>query len=41
MDTVRASLAKRAPAQVTSKEEYEALPPGAPYIWNGRSLWKQ
>lgn len=36
MDAVRATLNKRAPAAITTKEEYDALPPGAPFVWQGR-----
>lgn len=36
MEAVRQSLSKRAPANVTTKEELDALPSGAPIIWNGK-----
>ena len=26
---------------VTSKAQYDALPSGAPYVWNGKQMWKQ
>jgi hypothetical protein len=36
MDAVRATLSRKAPAVVRNKEDYDALPPGAPYDWNGQ-----
>lgn len=36
MDAVRNTLTKRAPAVITSREEFKSLPQGAPFIWNGR-----
>lgn len=37
MDAVRSSLTSRAPAVITSREEFKALPPGAPFIFNGQT----
>lgn len=37
MDAVRSTLTKKAPAEVTSREEFDLLPPGAPFIFNGRA----
>jgi trimeric autotransporter adhesin len=31
----------RGPTAVTSQAQYDALPKGAPYLWNGRTLVKQ
>lgn len=36
MDAVRGTLAKKAPTPVATQEEYDALPIGAKFIWNGR-----
>lgn len=40
MDAVKATLAKRAPVQITSKKEFDDLPAGAPFVWNGRLGYK-
>lgn len=37
MEAVKATLSKRVPVQVTTREEFDALPPGAPFVFNGRS----
>jgi hypothetical protein len=36
MDQVRAAVGKLPPARPTTQAEFEALPPGARFIWNGR-----
>lgn len=36
MDAVKATLAKRVPVAVSTQEEFDALPPGAPFVFNGR-----
>ena len=36
MDAVRNSLSRKAPATVSTKEEFDALPSGAPFTWNGQ-----
>jgi hypothetical protein len=36
MESVKASLSKRAPSVVTTKEDFDALPAGAPFTWNGK-----
>lgn len=41
MESVRQTLSQRPPAIVNSKEEYDILPSGASYIWNGKPLTKQ
>lgn len=40
MEAVRSSLEKKAPAVATTKEEVDALPSGAIFMWNGRKLTK-
>lgn len=37
MDAVRSTLSKKAPAEVTTREEFDLLPSGAPFIFNGRA----
>lgn len=37
MDAVRATLSKKPPEEVTTKEEFDQLPPGAPFIFKGQA----
>ncbi len=36
MDAVKATLSKRVPVQIATREEFDALPPGAPFVFNGK-----
>lgn len=36
MDSVRNSLSTKPPVDVSTEEEFNSLPSGAPFVWNGR-----
>lgn len=36
MDAVRNSLSRKAPVSITTKEDFDQLPSGAPFSWNGQ-----
>lgn len=40
MDAVRQTLKKKEPSLVATREEYDLLPAGAPFVWNGQLGFK-